>query len=279
VSIVDLSWSSAEEAALPDAAAAAAAAPSSAATGGQQGLRVLTLRPLATRGDARLGGDDFTSVVARMLDDAQASPARGGDADEALEVAGGGSAADSSRASRAYRKAARGRAAAEDVKHALTRSRAVHVDLVTLALASPPPSPDDAAPGEDFEITRREFELAARPLLARIEALIREVASEAAAVTEVGGSTAVDDEALSLAGVEQVVLVGGATRMPCVGRLVRKVMQLPPRRTVHPDHAVVLGAATHAALLDGRCPWLRLASPLVALPPLPAKGITQKPPI
>ncbi|CAN0175318.1 unnamed protein product [Ascophyllum nodosum] len=51
--------------------------------------------------------------------------------------------------------------------------------------------------------------------------------------------------------VDEVVLVGGATRMPCVQRLVEGITGVKPRRTVDPDKAVALGAAAYAGILEG----------------------------
>ncbi len=61
--------------------------------------------------------------------------------------------------------------------------------------------------------------------------------------------------------LSQVVLVGGATRMPAVLRIVKQLTGLPPRRTVDPDEAVALGAAVMAGVLDGTVEDLRVVSP------------------
>lgn len=51
--------------------------------------------------------------------------------------------------------------------------------------------------------------------------------------------------------ISRVVLVGGATRMPGIGRLLAALTGLVPQRTVNPDEAVALGCAVHAGVLDG----------------------------
>jgi len=51
--------------------------------------------------------------------------------------------------------------------------------------------------------------------------------------------------------ISQVVLVGGATRMPAVGRLLAAMTGIIPQRTVNPDEAVALGCAIQVGLLDG----------------------------
>jgi molecular chaperone DnaK (HSP70) len=51
--------------------------------------------------------------------------------------------------------------------------------------------------------------------------------------------------------ISQVVLVGGATRMPAIGRLLAALTGVVPQRTVNPDEAVALGCAVQAGVLDG----------------------------
>ncbi|EEC50883.1 predicted protein, partial [Phaeodactylum tricornutum CCAP 1055/1] len=51
--------------------------------------------------------------------------------------------------------------------------------------------------------------------------------------------------------ISRVVLVGGATRMPCIGRLLSVLTGIVPQKTVNPDEAVALGCAVHVGVLDG----------------------------
>lgn len=51
--------------------------------------------------------------------------------------------------------------------------------------------------------------------------------------------------------ISRVVLVGGATRMPAVGRLLAALTGTTPQKTVNPDEAVALGCAVHVGVLDG----------------------------
>ena len=51
--------------------------------------------------------------------------------------------------------------------------------------------------------------------------------------------------------LDDVILVGGATRMPCVQRLLRTVTGIEPKSSVNPDEAVSLGAAVLAGIMDG----------------------------
>lgn len=51
--------------------------------------------------------------------------------------------------------------------------------------------------------------------------------------------------------ISRVILVGGATRMPCVSRLIKRLTGIKPELTVDPETAVAEGAAVQAAILDG----------------------------
>jgi molecular chaperone DnaK (HSP70) len=52
--------------------------------------------------------------------------------------------------------------------------------------------------------------------------------------------------------ISRIVLVGGATRMSCIGRLLTAVTGVVPQTTVNPDEAVALGCAVQVGRLDGR---------------------------
>ncbi len=83
-------------------------------------------------------------------------------------------------------------------------------------------------------ITADEFEQAAEPLLKRLrDPVIR----------------ALRDCAIDAAELSEIVLVGGATRMPAVRRALTRMFGRFPDSSVHPDHAVALGAAVQAGLL------------------------------
>ena len=51
--------------------------------------------------------------------------------------------------------------------------------------------------------------------------------------------------------VSKVLLVGGATRMPCIGRFLKRLTGLTVRPVVDPEEAVALGAAVSAGILSG----------------------------
>ena len=51
--------------------------------------------------------------------------------------------------------------------------------------------------------------------------------------------------------LERIVLVGGATRMPVIGKLLEAVVGIVPQKTVNPDEAVAIGCAIQCGILDG----------------------------
>lgn len=62
---------------------------------------------------------------------------------------------------------------------------------------------------------------------------------------------AIKDAGLNISDVEEVILVGGQTRMPKVQEAVKNFFGKEPRRDVNPDEAVAVGAAIQAAVLAG----------------------------
>ncbi len=83
-------------------------------------------------------------------------------------------------------------------------------------------------------IEQDEFETACSPLLDRLrDPIVR----------------ALRDSAIEAGELSEIVLVGGATRMPVVRRAITRLFGRFPNSTVHPDHAVALGAAIQAGLM------------------------------
>lgn len=62
---------------------------------------------------------------------------------------------------------------------------------------------------------------------------------------------ALKDAGLSISQVNEVILVGGQTRMPLVQKTVEELFGKEPRKDVNPDEAVAVGAAIQAAVLSG----------------------------
>jgi molecular chaperone DnaK len=87
-----------------------------------------------------------------------------------------------------------------------------------------------------YLLTRAELESLALPVVARTRSLCLR---------------ALADAALSPADLDQVILVGGATRMPLVRTLVAETFGREPNTSQHPDEAVALGATIQAGILEG----------------------------
>lgn len=85
-----------------------------------------------------------------------------------------------------------------------------------------------------YEITRERFEQASAELVARLRRPIER---------------ALLDARLEPNELSEVVLVGGATRMPLVRQTVARLFQRLPLRTINPDETIVRGAAIQAALV------------------------------
>ncbi len=63
--------------------------------------------------------------------------------------------------------------------------------------------------------------------------------------------TAIEDSGWSSEEIDEVVLVGGSTRMPMVQQLVKTLVPTPPCQSVNPDEVVAIGAAVQAGILTG----------------------------
>ncbi len=83
-------------------------------------------------------------------------------------------------------------------------------------------------------VTREQFQAWTAPILARIDLPIRR---------------ALGDVKLKPADINEVVLVGGATRMPMFVEHVTRLFQQPPRSRINPDEVVAMGASVQAALV------------------------------
>jgi Fe-S protein assembly chaperone HscA len=167
---------------------------------------------LATNGDTRLGGDDFDRVlVLWLLEDVQAR--------HHAELA-----CDGIELVHDNELMQELRLAAEAAKIRLSSD-----DRTTLTI-----------PFAGFtyrrEITRADIERLIEPLVGRTLGPCRQ---------------ALADAGLTPADIDQVVLVGGSTRVPLVRRRVQEAFGKPPHSQLNPDEVVALGAAVQAQILAG----------------------------
>jgi chaperone protein DnaK len=167
---------------------------------------------LATNGDTHLGGDDFDRVlVLWLLEDIQAR--------HHAELACDG--VDLARDPESLQEL---RLAAEAAKIRLSSEERT---TLTLPLA-----------GFTYrrEITRAEIERLIEPLVSKTLGPCRR---------------ALADAGLGAADIDQVVLVGGSTRVPLVRRRVQELFGRTPHSQLNPDEVVALGAGVQAHILAG----------------------------
>ena len=86
------------------------------------------------------------------------------------------------------------------------------------------------------KITRTQFEQLVAPLVERLISPCQK---------------ALKDAKFSLDKIDEVVLVGGSTRMPCVQEMVKKIFGREPHKGVNPDEVVAVGAAIQGGILRG----------------------------
>lgn len=82
---------------------------------------------------------------------------------------------------------------------------------------------------------------------AKLESLVEKLVERTIAPCK----TALKDAGLSVSQINEVILVGGQTRMPLVQKTVEEFFGKEPRKDVNPDEAVAVGAAIQAAVLSG----------------------------
>ncbi len=165
----------------------------------------------ATNGDTYLGGEDFDHVLVEFL------------ADEFKREQG----IDLKKDTIALQRL---KEAAENAKHELSSKVEVQVSLPFITA-------DASGPKHlDVRITRARFEQLCERLLARLTAPCE---------------TAIRDAGILVSQIDEVILVGGMTRMPAVQQRVKDIFGREPSRGVNPDEAVAIGAAIQGGVLEG----------------------------
>ncbi len=165
----------------------------------------------ATGGDTHLGGEDFDIRVVDKL------------ADEFLEAHGQDLRKDRMALQRL-------KEAAEKAKHELSSSLATEINIPFIASGAQGPLHLERT------MKRSELEILTSDLIERTTQACARVLSDAR---------------LTAKEVDQVVLVGGMTRMPAVQRAVKELFGRDPHKGVNPDEVVAVGAAVQGAALGG----------------------------
>ena len=170
-----------------------------------------TFRVMATAGNNHLGGNDFDAVIYQYL------------ANQFKEETGIDISSDKMAVQRV-------REAAESLKCELSTLTETNVNLPFLAIG--PAGPVHLS----LSMMREELEDLIRPLIDKLNAPCEDALREA-------GITADD--------LDEVLLVGGMTRMPIVRSRVEKIFGNKISHGVNPDEAVALGAAVQSGILGG----------------------------
>ena len=174
-----------------------------------------TFEVLATAGDNHLGGDDFDNVVVDwMADDFKANH-------HGIDL-------------KADRMALqRLKEAAEKAKKDLSSMVQTHISLPFI-------SADESGPLHlDMDLTRANFDKMTKHLVDRTVGPVRQ---------------ALKDAGLTPSDIDEVLLVGGSTRMISVQEAVKAELGKEPNRSVNPDEVVAMGAAIQGGILMGNNP-------------------------
>ncbi|MCE7916362.1 MAG: molecular chaperone DnaK [Nitrosomonas sp. PRO5] len=166
---------------------------------------------LATNGDTFLGGEDFDSRVIEYL------------VDEFRKESG----IDLKKDMLALQRL---KDAAEKAKIELSSSQQTEVNLPYITADASGPK-----------------HLAVKITRAKLESLVEELIERTAGPCR----TALKDAGLSVSDINDVILVGGQTRMPKVQEKVKEIFSKEPRKDVNPDEAVAIGAAIQGGVLKG----------------------------
>ncbi len=165
----------------------------------------------ATSGDTHLGGDDFDMRIVNWA------------ADEFKKETG----IDLRKDPQALQRL---REAAEKAKIELSSMVETEINLPFITADAEGPK------HLLYRITRAKFEELTADLVERLKGPFYQ---------------ALQDAKLDVKDLDEVILVGGATRMPCVQELVRKLTGKEPNKSVNPDEVVAIGAAIQAGVLGG----------------------------
>ena len=166
---------------------------------------------LATNGDNHLGGDDWDQRVIDWMADKFQQ-------DNGIDLRKDPMALQ------------RLKEAAENAKKELSSAQQTQVNLPFITA-------DASGPKHlDYTLTRAEFERITRDLLDRCKGPV---------------TKALHDANLQISQVNEVILVGGSSRMPAVQELVKQMTGKQPNMSVNPDEVVADGAAVQGGVLTG----------------------------
>src|SRR6056300_195896 len=166
---------------------------------------------LSTSGDTRLGGDDFDEKIVQWLMDEFKQ-------EHGIDLSGDRQALQ--------------RLTEDSEKAKVELSNLTQTDISLPFLTATETGPKHL----DRSITRNKFEELCSSLIDRARIPVE---------------NALKDAKLDKSKIDEVVLVGGSTRIPAVQDVVTKVLGKKPNQTVNPDEVVAVGAAVQAGVLAG----------------------------
>ena len=165
----------------------------------------------ATNGDTHLGGDDYDKRVVDWLVGEFRK-------DQGIDLSGD-------------------KQAMQRLTEAAEKAKIELSSMVSTSINLPFITADQNGPKHlDYTLTRADFERMTSDLTDR---------------TVQPFKSALSDAGLDISKIDQVVMVGGATRMPVIQELVQKLTGKEPNQTVNPDEVVAVGAAIQAGVLSG----------------------------
>jgi molecular chaperone DnaK len=167
---------------------------------------------LSSHGDTQLGGDDFDDLLLNLLCDRFQNEYGVNLRDNVVAKA------------RVLR-------AAESAKRHLSAHPFARVQEEFIA------EKDGQPLHLDVEVSREEYEELINPLVLRTMDHVQK---------------ALEDAKVTASAIDKVVLVGGSTRTPMIGRLLEERLRQPAHQEVNPDLCVAMGAAIEGAILAGQ---------------------------
>jgi molecular chaperone DnaK len=166
---------------------------------------------LATSGDTHLGGDDFDKKIVDWM------------AQDFLAKEG----IDLRKDKQALQRLTE---AAEKAKIELSSVTQTDINLPFITATQ------DGPKHLEMTLTRAKFEELCADLIDRCKVPVEQ---------------ALQDAKLDKSKIDEVVMVGGSTRIPAIQRLVRQMLGKEPNQSVNPDEVVAVGAAVQAGVLSG----------------------------
>lgn len=170
-----------------------------------------TFEVLSTAGDNRLGGDDFDQVIMDWM----------------ISEFKKSDSIDLSKDRMALQRL---KDAAETAKKQLSNTTKADISLPFISMSASGPV------HLNMSLTRAKFDELTRGLVERCLGPVRRALSDAKLTTR---------------DIDQVLLVGGSTRIPAVQELVKNELNKEPNKSVNPDEVVAMGAAIQGGVLKG----------------------------